>query len=150
MNVIIIAAGSGKRLRPFTHNTPKGLMKVGNSTIVGSQINIFKSLKLNKINMVTGYKRKKFNFKNVKYFFNRNFKINNILSSLFYAKSKMNEDCLITYSDIIFKKKIVKSLLNKKDDIVVVVDKNWKKNYRDRTLHPINEAEKAFYDKKKI
>lgn len=149
MNVIVIAAGSGKRLRPFTHNTPKGLMKVGNTTIVGSQINIFRSLKLNEINIITGYKKNKFKFKNIKYFFNRDFKINNILCSLFYAKKKLNEDCLITYSDIIFKKKIVKSLLNIKDDIVIVVDKNWKKNYKERTLHPISEAEKAFYDKKK-
>lgn len=150
MNVIIIAAGSGKRLRPFTHNMPKGLMKIGNTTIVGSQINIFRSLQLKKINIITGYKKNKFNFKNIKYFFNRNFKTNNILNSLFYAKKKLNEDCLITYSDIIFKKKIVKSLLNIKDDIVVVVDRNWKKNYKNRTLHPINEAEKAFYDKKKF
>ena len=55
MNVIVIAAGSRKSLRLFTHNTPKGLMEKGNITIADSQINIFRSLKLNKINIITGF-----------------------------------------------------------------------------------------------
>ncbi len=149
MNVIIIAAGSGKRLRPFTHDTPKGLLPIRNDTIIGSQIKIFKHLKLNKINIITGFKKNKFKFKNIKYFYNKKYKTNNILNSLFYAEKKLNNDCLITYSDIIFKKKIVKKLIKSKEDILVVVDRKWKKNYSNRILHPISEAEKSYYDKNK-
>tara|TARA_B100002052_G_C15883197_1_gene600354 strand:- start:1327 stop:2088 length:762 start_codon:yes stop_codon:yes gene_type:complete len=149
MNAFIIAAGMGKRLRPFTADLPKGLLPIGRDTIIGKQLKIFNNLKIKNINVIVGYKKEKFSFKNVNYIFNRNYKKNNILNSLFVAQKEFNDECIISYSDIIFKKKIVKKLINKfkKNDIVVVLDKDWKKNYIKRIHHPISEAEKAFYDK---
>ena len=38
MKVFIIAAGMGKRLRPFTVNLPKGLLPIGNDNIIGKQL----------------------------------------------------------------------------------------------------------------
>jgi len=42
--VIIIAAGTGSRLKPLTDNSPKAMLNVGNTTIIENQIKIYKSL----------------------------------------------------------------------------------------------------------
>ena len=38
--VIIIAAGTGSRLKPLTDNSPKAMLNVGNTTIIENQIKI--------------------------------------------------------------------------------------------------------------
>ena len=148
--VIIIAAGMGTRLRPLTKNSPKCLLKVGKKTILANQLNIYKSLGIKNINIITGYKKKKFKKKIANYFFNKNYKKNNILESLFSAKKVLNDNCIISYSDIIFKKKNIQKLINSKDNISILTDISWKKSYKDRFLHPISEAEKVRFDNSNV
>jgi choline kinase len=148
LKVIIIAAGIGQRLRPLTENLPKGLLPIGNTSIIGIQLKVFKSLKLKLINIINGYKKDKFNFKNVKYITNKDYKKNNVLESFFYAKKILNDECIVSYSDIIFKKKVVNKLMKSKADISIVVDTDWKKSYIGRVHHPYSEADKAFFNSK--
>tara|TARA_A100001011_G_C14191747_1_gene791657 strand:+ start:182 stop:937 length:756 start_codon:yes stop_codon:yes gene_type:complete len=153
MRAIIIAAGLGSRLKPYTNNLPKVLVKIGKTNILKSQLKVFRSLNIQDINLIVGHKKEKFKEKfkekKIKYFFNKEYKKNNILESLFYARSKMNKTCLISYSDIIFKRKIVKKLLSSKSVISILVDTDWKKNYKGRTMHPISQAENVIFDKKR-
>tara|TARA_B100001564_G_scaffold357958_1_gene375428 strand:- start:6300 stop:7043 length:744 start_codon:yes stop_codon:yes gene_type:complete len=149
MRAIIIAAGLGSRLKPYTNNLPKVLVRIGKTNILKSQLKVFRSLNIRDINLIVGHKKEKFEEKEIKYFFNKDYKTNNILESLFYARSKMNKTCLISYSDIIFKRKIVKKLLSSKNDISILVDTDWKKNYKGRTMHPISQAENVIFDKKR-
>ena len=148
VKAIIIAAGKGSRLRPFTNHLPKGLLKIGKESIIGSQIKNYNLHKINSINIIIGYKKNYFKFKGVKYFLNNNYKKNNILESLFSAKKILNGECLIAYSDIIFKEKILKNIIKSKFPISIVVDTDWKKNYIGRKYHPYSEAEKAYINKK--
>tara|TARA_B110001450_G_scaffold165554_1_gene154318 strand:- start:1273 stop:2037 length:765 start_codon:yes stop_codon:yes gene_type:complete len=150
IKAIIIAAGKGVRLRPFTHELPKSLLNVGKRTIIGSQIKNYYSLKIKNINIIVGYKKEKFKLKKIQYFNNLNYKKNNILQSLFCAKKVINNDCIISYSDIIFDKIVVKKILNTNWPISIVVDTDWKKNYVGRTHHPHTEAEKAYFNSKNI
>lgn len=150
MKAIVIAAGLGSRLRPYTNKVPKCLVPVGNKTILSSQIEVFKTFKIKNINLITGYKRKKIKLKKLKFFFNNEFKKNNILCSLFFAKSALKKNCIISYSDIIFKKTVVKKLLRSKANISIVIDTNWKKNYVGRTLHPISQAENVIFNSQNI
>ena len=106
MKAFIIAAGLGSRLRPYTKNLPKCLVKIGNKTILDSQLEVYRSLNIKNINIIVGFKKNKFKNKEVNYIYNKNFKKNNILESLFCASKKINKKCIISYSDIIFKKSI--------------------------------------------
>ena len=150
MKAFIIAAGLGSRLRPFTKNLPKNLVKIGNKTILDRQLEVLNSLNINDINLIVGYKRNKFENKKLKYFYNKEFKDNNILESLFCAKKSIKGNCLISYSDIIFRKNVVEKLMRSKSNISIVVDTEWKKNYKGRTQHPISQAENVFFNKKLI
>ena len=104
---IIIAAGMGKRLRPLTKNTPKCLLIIKKTKIIETQIEVFNYFNIKKINIITGYKREKFKKNLGNFFFNKDYKNNNILNSLFYAKEIIKDNILISYSDIIFKKKLL-------------------------------------------
>lgn len=146
-NVIIIAAGPGSRLKPLTNENPKCLLKIKKKTILDYQLQVFKKNKLNNINIIVGHQKHKLKKKNIKRIENKNYKRNNILNSLFSAKKIIKGDIIISYSDIIFKNRVLRKLLSSKSDISVMVDKTWKRNYKNRKLHPISEAEKVFFDK---
>ena len=146
--VIIIAAGPGSRLMPLTKHKPKCLLKYKkNKSLLNHQLKIFRENNLKSINLVVGHKKKELKKLKFRCFENKNYKNNNILNSLFCAKKIIKGNVLISYSDIIFKSKLIKKLLISKSDITVLVDKDWKKNYKNRKLPPVSEAEKIIYDK---
>ena len=74
MRAIIIAAGLGSRLKPYTNNLPKILVKIGNTNILESQLKVFKSLNIRDINLIVGHKKEQFETKKIKYFLTKNIK----------------------------------------------------------------------------
>ena len=63
MKIIFIAAGSSTRLGTKTLNFPKGLIRINNNSIIGTQLELFN--KSDDIVIITGPNADKFNFKNV-------------------------------------------------------------------------------------
>ena len=55
MNVLLLAAGYGTRLRPFTNNLPKCLVPINNKPLLDYWINIVVKLKVNRIFINTHY-----------------------------------------------------------------------------------------------
>ncbi len=55
MNAVILAAGVGKRLRPFTAQHPKCLLRFGGSTLLGRHLHMFDRLNMEAIYVVTGH-----------------------------------------------------------------------------------------------
>ena len=138
---IIIAAGMGIRLNPLTNNKPKCLLKIGGKTIMERQLETLRLCGVTDISVIRGYKGEKINFPGIKYYENINYQNNNILNSLFYAEPEMEGEFIISYSDILYDKSVVEKLLKNKNDISIVVDTDWQEYYRDRTEHPIEQAE---------
>lgn len=141
MNVIILAAGEGKRLMPLTKNKPKGLVEIGGKSILERQIEIYHDLGLEDITIITGYKSKMIKFKNINYINNSNFKKTNMVHSLFCGENKIQNSTIISYGDIIFEKRVIKKLINSKHDISIIVDKAWKEYWDIRFKEPLDDAE---------
>jgi glucose-1-phosphate thymidylyltransferase len=57
MQAVILAAGEGQRLRPFTANKPKVMIKVANKPILEFVVNALKEAGIQDIIIVVGYKR---------------------------------------------------------------------------------------------
>ena len=57
MQAVILAAGEGQRLRPFTANKPKVMIKVANRPILEFVVNALRDAGIHDIIMVVGYKR---------------------------------------------------------------------------------------------
>ena len=69
---------------------------------------------------------------------------------MFCAESEMDDEFVVTYSDIWFDKSVLEQLLNSKKDISLVVDRDWLPTYEERYQHPIEEAEKVVIKEIKV
>lgn len=150
MKSIIIAAGSGRRIPEFSKLAPKSLIKINNKSILKRQIDLLRKSKIKEIGIIKGFKSSMINYKNIKYFYNRNYKKNEQLDSLFTAKKWFSDDLIVLFSDIIYEDSILNKIIKSKHDFTIVVQKNWKKKYKDRFDHPISQADKVFVKDNKI
>ena len=150
MKSIIIAAGLGTRIPEFSKKKPKSLIKINRKTLLKRQIDLMIKNKITEISIVKGFKANKINFKKIKYFYNKNYKKNEQLDSLFTAKKFLNDDVLITFSDIIYDDVILKKIIKSKHNFTIAIQKNWKKKYKKRFDHPISQADKVFIQNNKI
>ena len=148
MKAIIIAAGRGNRMKDLTANSPKCLLEINGKTIIQTQIDHLRSLGISNISVVKGYLQEKICFPSLTYYFNDNYRQNNILESLFCAEEELCDDVIILYSDIIFEKRVVEKLIGSRHEISIVTDVKWTLNYVDRHDHPLEEAEKVIFDER--
>ena len=146
MKAIILAAGMGTRMGHLTENLPKCMLKFGSKTLLKRQIETLTSCGVTHIAIVKGYMKEKIKYQGLKYYTNDNFENNNILNSLFYAEEEMDDEVIISYSDILYEKEVVERLLESRKDISIVVDIEWREYYKDRKDHPIEEAENVIFD----
>ena len=143
---IIIAAGLGSRLKSYTEDLPKCMLKFGDKTLLERQIEAYRNCGINNISVVRGYKKEKINYEDLRYYENPDFENNNILNSLFYAEEELNGNVIVAYSDILFEASVVRRLLESQADISIVVDIDWRGYYEGRKEHPIEEAENVIFN----
>ncbi len=146
MKAIIIAAGKGKRLKHYTKNLPKCMLKFGGKTLLQRQIDALNASGIKDISLIKGYKKEKINYPHIKYYINDRFEYNNILNSLFYAEREMDQEVIIAYSDILYEKQVVSRLMESQHDISIVIDIEWQLYYKGRKDHPVQEAENVIFD----
>jgi len=140
LNAIILAAGKGERLLPLTNKIPKCMIKLGEKSLLERAIEVLRSCNIVDITIVTGYCSDTINFPNVTYFHNENYDTTNMTESLFCARPKLNDSVILSYTDIVYEKKIVQQMLDFKGDFGIAVDSKWKEAYVGRTAHPFSEA----------
>ena len=92
MNVIILAAGKGERLKPLTNETPKCLVKLFGKSLLDWQIETFRKLGISDITIITGYKNESINYSNTKKIVNARFDSTNMVETLFCAKDELKND----------------------------------------------------------
>ena len=143
---LIVAAGLGSRLKGLTENIPKCMLDFGGKTLLERQLSSYKKCGIEDISLVRGFKKNKINYKGIKYYDNNDYKSNNILNSIFYAEEAINDNIIISYSDILFEPFVVQRVLDSDHDISVVVDIDWKTYYIDRKEHPLTEAENVIFN----
>ena len=110
MNAVIIAAGFGSRLRPLTYSTPKPLIEVFNQPIIERNIEFLLEKGINKIYIIVGYNKEKFEYlrekyQGVKLIYNGKYNEYNNIYSLYLVKDYL-EDSYIIEGDIFLKKNI--------------------------------------------
>ena len=150
MNVIILAAGMGKRMGNLTKNKPKCFLKVNGESLIERLIKQLRNFGVKDISIVTGYKSRQFKFSNINFFLNKKYKSTNMVYSLIKAKKKLKKDTLIFYSDIFLSDKIIKKMLsiNHKDRLSVAIDSNWKKYWTHRFKNINQDLETLRVNKK--
>ena len=143
MRVIILAAGQGKRLRPLTDDIPKCMVKIDNKPLISYQLELFNEFDIKDVNIVTGYLEEKVNYSGIKKYFIPCFDKTNMVNTLFCAGELFDgcDDILISYGDIIYNGSVLETIVNARDKINVVIDKNWKEYWSARMDDPLSDAE---------
>ena len=135
MILLILASGSGERLKHKTKKIPKCLVKVNGKPII-EYMDIFINC-FEKVYIVAGYKsnkiRKFFKNKNVVVIYNKNYNKTNMVHSIFCASKYIKDDVVISYSDIIFDYSIFKLL--KKKVTLMPIKKDWLQIWKKRMSH---------------
>jgi choline kinase len=143
MKTIIVAAGMGRRLSPYTDDRPKTLVEVNGRSILQRQVDAYRAAGVDEINIVRGYMKEKIVVEGARTFDNDEFRQNNILTSLFYAEPAMAGGFLFSYSDIVFRPEVVRTVLETEGDYALVIDRRWHEAYVGRMNHPVEEGEVA-------
>lgn len=141
MKTIILAAGKGTRLKPFTDEFPKCLVPILGKPLIEHQLDIFKNIFLKKSIVVSGYRTEKLNYLDVNLIINAEYEDTNMLYSLYCAKNELTGELLISYGDSIYTKEVIESILKCKSDICVSIDKDWKSYWNSRYDEPLSDLE---------
>lgn len=152
MKVIIIGAGRGNRIMPYSKDHPKTFTKVNGKSMLDRALKNFKQNGLTEIHYIGGYLIDivKKHYPQFTFYHNTDWENNNILESLFYAEGAMKDGFISTYSDIVFTPEIVKKVKESPQDITLAVDTSWYKRYLPRTEHPMKDAEKILADRTRV
>jgi len=129
MQIIILAAGMGNRLKPITNNVPKVMVKVAGKEIILHQLDLLSKLdNVTEIIIVVGYRKNQIKsligqfYKGIKitYVDNDDYAQTNNIYSLFLALKKIKEDVLLVEGDVIFKPDLLGEITKHKKDLIFV------------------------------
>jgi len=146
MQLVILSAGVGSRLKPLTDEKPKCLVEVANKPILGHQIDLFINNKnVEEIIIVIGYKPnlvRSFIENNyggkqkITCIENKDFLTTNNMYSLFLAKNYVKGKFLLINGDVILEPEIVNEFLPYPYEDSIAVDVG---NYFEESMKVIEE-----------
>lgn len=141
MKAIILAAGLGNRLRPYTSDRPKCLVEIDGVSMLDRQLSILHSRGINEIVVVGGYRADLLIGKGTRLRLNPRYEETNMVWSLFCAEDEMDGELIISYGDIVYSGEILDHVISSSADIAVAVDMEWESYWRSRSADPLSDAE---------
>ena len=129
MKAIILSAGIGSRLNPYTTDIPKCLVKVDGLEILAWQLKALSNFDIEETIVVIGYKaelvKKTVKGYNVTFIENKNYATTSNLHSLKIALVDVDDEILIINGDLVFERPILTAILSSYcDNAVAVVKKS--------------------------
>ncbi|MGE5328272.1 MAG: phosphoenolpyruvate mutase, partial [Deltaproteobacteria bacterium] len=126
IKAIIPAAGkpSEQFIKEFGE-IPPCLIELKGKSIIQRQVETLNNVGISNINVVVGYNSHLITYPNCNKIENEQYSDKYILHSLFKADAEMKDGFVLVYSDILFNESLLRELLHKKGDIVLVVDNSY-------------------------
>jgi L-glutamine-phosphate cytidylyltransferase len=148
MKAIIVAAGMGRRLSPYTDDRPKCLVEIAGRPMLARQLDAYRAAGVTEFVIVRGYLKDHLTAalaaeRDITFVDNLDYQRNNILCSLMCAAEHMGGGFLFSYSDIVFRPSLVTAVRDAPGELALLVDQHYASVYDGRTEHPIEEAELA-------
>ena len=123
---ILLAASRGAALGSLTEEQPKCMIDVRGKPLLNHLVDTFGQSGIADITVVRGYKKEKIDLASVATVDNDAFEETGEVASLACAADRFAGPCVISYGDILFRNYVLDDLLDFADDIIVVVDANWR------------------------
>lgn len=141
MKAIILAAGRGSRLHPYTEECPKCLTVLGGISLIERQLETLRREGVDDIVIVSGYRAELLSLDGTRQVMNSSWETTNMVESLFCAEKEFTDDFIVAYSDILYEARVLSALLRSPHEISVVVDRNWRALWETRFDDPLSDAE---------
>ena len=125
MKAIILAAGTGSRIRRLSKIKHKCLIKIGEKTLITRLVDTLREFDIKDILIITGYKSSQIEReikKKAKYLYFPRYRYTNNLQTLLYAKKMINGPFICSFSDVYFDQQIIKNLIKNKNDFCLGID----------------------------
>lgn len=129
MKAIILAAGVGKRLWEVTQHRPKCLIEIGGRSLLHRYLTSLASVGIRRADMVVGYKHEMIRAAverdscgvDVKFLVNDQFHRGSI-SSLWIARTVLDDDVIIMDADVLFHRDILRRLVTSSSENALLMD----------------------------
>ena len=141
LKAIILAAGEGTRLRPYTLDRPKCLVEVDGCSLLERQLAVLATEAIHPIVVIGGYRAEMLRRPGVELRLNPRYSETNMVWTLFCAEDDLVGDVLLCYGDIVYSREILQALLKSEADIAVAIDLEWESYWRARNENPLDDAE---------
>lgn len=142
MKAIILAAGRGSRMGRLTQNAPKCMIVLAGKPLIEWQIEAIREAGITGIGVVRGYMAGKIAYPGLVTFENPRWAETNMVMSLLRAGEWLSkEDCIVSYSDIVYPGETVAKLAAVRSDLAITYDVNWLKLWSERFADPLSDAE---------
>ncbi len=141
MKAIILAAGEGTRLRPYTLDRPKCMVEVDGVSLLDRQLAVLGAEEVNPVILIGGYRIEMLKRPGIEIRENPRYAETNMVWTLFCAEDDLEGDVLLCYGDIVYSRDILQALLNSKAEISVAIDLDWESYWRARNENPLDDAE---------
>ena len=141
LTAIILAAGEGTRLRPYTLDRPKCLVEIEGVSLLDRQLAVLAKESVSNVVLIGGYRAEMLNRQGIDLRINPRYAATNMVSTLFCAEEDLNGDVLVCYGDIVYSRYVLSKVLNSSYDIAVAIDLDWEAYWRARNEDPLEDAE---------
>lgn len=143
MRTIILAAGEGKRLRPYTKDRPKCLVELAGVPLLLHQTDVLSQVGITDVTIVTGYHAEQMAAMGWPTRHNPDYARTNMVASLMCAADLLDgaDDVLIGYADIVYEPRVIEALCECRAPLCTTVDESWHRLWRARFADPLSEAE---------
>ena len=139
MKALILNSGRGERLRPLTEDKPKALIKIGDKTILGHQLDNLIRCNIKNIIITTGpfedkikmHVKEKYPEIKVSYVNNPKYETTNYIYSMWLTKALIDDDIILLHGDLVFDRKLLERLINEKCENCVLVNRKIKPPKKD-------------------
>jgi choline kinase len=139
---LLLAAGRGSRLAPYTDDRPKCLVPFLGKPLLAYQIAALQAAGINEIGIVGGYRAENLDAYGHRHFVNPRWQSSNMVVSLLAAADWFaHESSLVCYTDIVYTPAAVEALAASTADIAITQDPNWKILWGARFADPLGDAE---------
>lgn len=143
MKALIMAAGRGRRLWPFTADCPKCLLPLDGSSILEFQLHCLEQLSLPQVVIVCGFGIDRIRSVaslyrgrlGIRLLFNPFYAVADNLISLWIAKTELDEEFVLLNGDVVFHPAILQRLLNAPGDCCLAISRKEVYDEDDMKIH---------------
>ena len=145
MRAVILAAGRGSRLGPYTVDRPKCLVELRGRSLLDRQVSALRAAGAEEVAVVAGWRAKlfeRFAGRQLTVFVNEHWAGTTMVESLATAASWLRAGpVLVSYGDIVYSAATARALASVRHDLAIAYDPGWRELWERRFDAPLDDAE---------